>query len=122
VSTTEQHISYLYISRKPITQSVTLSEEHKYRMFEKRMLRIFGPKGEKATESWRRLHHEELHNLYPLQNVIRVTNSRRMRWARYVTLMAEMRNAYKVLNRRPEGKRQLGRPRNKWKNIKADLR
>jgi hypothetical protein len=60
-------------------------------VFDVRVLSIFGPKREDIAESWRRLHNEELHNLYTSPNVIRVMKSRRMRW------MGEMSNAYKML-------------------------
>jgi hypothetical protein len=61
---------------------------------------IFGPKSEEMARNLGRLRNEEFHNLYTSPNVIRVIKSRRMRWAAYV---AEMRNAYKVLVRKPEG-------------------
>jgi len=63
-----------------------------------------------VVEGWRRLHNEELHNLYALP-IIRVINSRRMRWEGYVTFTREIRNAYKILVRKPEVKSLLGRPR-----------
>jgi hypothetical protein len=62
----------------------------------------------------RRLHIEELHNLYALPNIIRVIKSRRMRWLKYVAHMGDMRNAYKILVGKPEGKRPLGRPGYRW--------
>jgi hypothetical protein len=58
---------------------------------------MFGPKREGNEGGWRRLHNEELHNLYPSTNVIRVTNARRMKWAEHVTRVGEMRNAYNTL-------------------------
>jgi hypothetical protein len=61
--------------------------------FENRVLRrIFGPKREEVAGGWRRLHNEELHNLYGSPNIIRVIKSRRMRWAGNVARMGEMRN------------------------------
>jgi len=57
--------------------------------------------------AWRRLHNEELHNLYASQNVVRLMKSRRMRWAGHVGCMGEMRNAYKILVGKPEGKTVL---------------
>jgi len=66
---------------------------------------------------WRRLHHEELYNLYASQNIMRVIKSGRMRWAGHVALMREMRNAYTILVRKPEGKRPLGRRRRRWETI-----
>jgi hypothetical protein len=73
--------------------------------------RIFGPKRDEVTEDWRKLHNEDLHNLYSSPNIIRMIKSRRMRWAGHVTRMGETRNASKILVGKPEGKRQLGRPR-----------
>jgi hypothetical protein len=62
-----------------------LREEHRLRFFENRVLRtIFGPKSEEVVKGWRRLHNEELHNLYASQNIIKVIKSRRMRWDRGV--------------------------------------
>jgi hypothetical protein len=72
---------------------------------------------------WRKLHNEELHNLYSLTNVIRMMRSRRMKWAWHVERMGEKRNVYRILVGKPEGKRPLGRPRHRWMdNIKMDLR
>jgi hypothetical protein len=76
-----------------------------------------------VTGDWRKLHNEELHNLYSSPNIIRTIKSRRMRWAGHVALMGEKRNAYRILVGKPEGKRPLGRPRSRWVgNIKIDLR
>jgi hypothetical protein len=92
-------------------------------VFENRVLRIFGPKGDEATVEWRRLHNEELNNLYSSPNIIRVIKSRTMSWAGYIARMGEKRGAYRILVGRPEGRRPLGRPRRKWEdNIKMDLR
>jgi hypothetical protein len=61
-----------------------------------RVLRIiFGPKREEVARGWRRLHNDELHNLYASTNIVRVMKSRRMRWAEHAACMTEMRNAYK---------------------------
>jgi hypothetical protein len=100
-----------------------LGEEHRLRVFEKRVLRkIFGPKREEDG-SWRKLHNVELHSLYSSPNIARVIKSRRMRWAGHVARMEEGRGAYRILVGRPEGKRPLGRPRHRWENnIKLDLR
>jgi hypothetical protein len=66
----------------------TLREEHRLRVFENRVLRrIFGSKRDEVTEGWRKLHNEELHNLYPSKSIIRMNKSRRMRWARHVARM-----------------------------------
>jgi hypothetical protein len=85
--------------------------------------RIFGPKRDEATGEWRRrLHNEELNDLYSSPNVIRVIKSRRMRWAGHIARMAEKGAAYRILVGRPEGRRPLGRPRRRWEdNIKMDL-
>jgi hypothetical protein len=69
--------------------------------------RIFGPRSKEVEGGWRKLHNEELHNLYASINIARVTKSRRMRWAGYVARIREMRNAYKILLGNPGGKRQL---------------
>jgi hypothetical protein len=84
--------------------------------------RIFGPKREEDG-SWRKLHNDELHNLYSSPNIVRVIKSRRLRWAGHVARMGEVRGVYWVLVGRPEGKRPLGRPRRRWEdNIKMDFR
>jgi hypothetical protein len=71
---------------------------------------------------WRKLHNEELHNLYSSPSIIRIIKSRRMRWAGYVARMGEKRNVYRLLVGKLEGKRPLGRPRRRWMgNIKMDL-
>jgi hypothetical protein len=69
--------------------------------------RIFRPKRNEVTGSWRRLHSEKLHNLYASPNIIRVIESRRMRWARNVAHMGCMRYAYQVLVGKTYGKRPL---------------
>jgi hypothetical protein len=75
------------------------------------------------TGGWRKLHNEELHNLYSSPNVIRMIKSRKMRWAGHVACMAKMRNAYKIWVWKPDGKRPLGRPRHRWEdNIKMNFR
>jgi hypothetical protein len=85
--------------------------------------RIFGPKRDEVTGDWRKLHNEELHNLYSSPNIIRMIKLMRMRWVGHVTRMEEKRNAYRLLVGRPEGKRPLGRPRRRWvDNIKIYLR
>jgi hypothetical protein len=100
-----------------------LREEHRLKVFEKRVLRmIFGPKRDEGC-SWRKLHNDELHSLYSLPNIVMVIKSRRMRGAGHVACMEEGRDVYRVLVGRPEGKRPLGRPRCRWEdNIKMDLR
>jgi hypothetical protein len=85
--------------------------------------RIFGPKRDEATGDWRRLHNEELNDLYSSPNIIRVIKSTRMRRAGHVARVGEKRGAYRILVRRLEGRRPLGKPRRRWENnIKMDLR
>jgi hypothetical protein len=80
------------------TWSLTVREEHKLRVFENRVVRrIFGPKWEGVTGGWRKLHDEELHNLYSSPSIIRIIKSRRMRWAGHVARMGEKRNVYRLL-------------------------
>ncbi|KAJ4439288.1 hypothetical protein ANN_07409 [Periplaneta americana] len=106
------------------TWTLTLREEHRFRVFENKVLRkIFGAKRDEVTGEWRKLHNTELHALYSSPDIIRNIKSRRLRWAGHVARMGESRNAYRVLVGRPEGKRPLGRPRRRWEdNIKMDLR
>jgi len=71
---------------------------------------------------WRRMHNEELNDLYCSPNIVRVIKSRRMRWVGHVARMGEVRGVYRVLVEKPEGKRPLGRPRHRWvDNIRMDL-
>jgi hypothetical protein len=75
------------------------------------------------TGAWRKLHNEELHNLYSSPDIIRMIKSRRMRWAEHVAQMGSKRNVYIILVEKQEGKRPLGRPRRRWvDNVKMDLR
>jgi hypothetical protein len=106
------------------TWSLTLREEHRLRAFENRVLRrIFGPKRDEVTGEWRKLHNEELHNLYSSPDIIRQIKSRRIRWAGHVARMGEETKVYKVLVGKPEGKRPLGRPRRRWEDgVRMDLR
>jgi hypothetical protein len=84
-------------------------------MFENRVLRrVFGPKGDEVTGEWRKLHNEELRDLYSSPSIIRMIKPRRKRWAGHVARMAEKRNEYRLLVGKPEGKRRLGRPRRRW--------
>jgi hypothetical protein len=91
-------------------------------VFENRVpRRIFGPKRNGVTGGWRKLHNEELHNLYSSPSIIRTIKSRMMRWAGHVARMGEKRNVYRLLVGKPEGKRPLGRPRRRWiDNIKME--
>jgi len=105
------------------TWSLALREERRLRRFENRVLRsVFGPRKNEVTGELRKLHNEELCELYSLPNIVRVVKSRRMRWAGHVAPMGEGRGVHRVLVGKPEGKRPLGRPRRKWEdNIKTDL-
>jgi hypothetical protein len=89
------------------TWSLTLREDHRLMVFENRVLRrIFGPKREEDG-SWRKLHNDELHSLYPSPNAVRMIKSRRMTWAGHVARMGEGRDVNRVFVRRPEVKRPL---------------
>jgi len=103
--------------------SLTLREERRLRVFEKRVLRrIFGPMRDEVTREWRKLHNEELNDLYSSPNIVQVIKSRRMRWVGNVACMGERRGVYRVLVGKPEVKRPLGRPRRRWEgNIKMGL-
>ena len=76
--------------------------------------RIFGPRRDEVTGEWRRLHNEELNDLYSSPNIVRVIKARRMRWSGHVACVGEERGVYRVLVGKPEGKRPLGRPRRRW--------
>jgi hypothetical protein len=99
-----------------------LREERRLRVFGNRVLRrVFGPKRDDGTGEWRKLHNEELHDLYSLPNIVRVVKLR-MKWAGHVARMGEERGVHRVLVGKPEGKRPLGRPRHRWEdNIRRDL-
>jgi hypothetical protein len=100
-----------------------LREEHRLGLFENRVFRIFGPKRDNVTGGWRKLHNEEISNLYSSPSIIRMMKSRRMRCLGHVALMGHKRNAYRILVGKPEGKRPLGRPRRRWADdIQMDLR
>ena len=84
--------------------------------------RIFGPLRDEVTGELRRLHNEELNDLYFSPSIVRAIKSRRMRWAGHVAPMGKERGVYRVLVGKPEGKRPLGRPRRRWvDNITKDL-
>ena len=92
------------------------------------MFRLLGPAKFRhhmlrTCNEFRRLHNDELHALYSSQNIIRVIQSSRLRWAGYVAHMANRRGSCGILREKPEGRRQLERPKRRWEdNIKIDLR
>ena len=97
------------------TWSLKLREERRLRVFENRVLRrIFGPNRDEVTGEQRKLHNEELNDLYSSPNIVRVIKSRRMRWAGHEARMRERRGVHRVLLGTPEGKRPLGRPKRRW--------
>jgi len=99
------------------------NEEHRLRVFENSVLRrTFGPKRDEVTGECRKLHNEGFNDLYCSPNIVRVNESRRMRLAGHVASVGERRGVYRVLVGKPEGKRQLRRPRRRWEDyIKMDL-
>jgi len=100
-----------------------LREESKLRVFGNRVLRrIYRPKRDEVTGEWRKLHNEELHDLYCSPSIVRVIKSRRMRWVGHVACMGRRRGVHRVSVGKYERKRPLGRPRCRWEdNIKMDL-
>jgi hypothetical protein len=93
------------------------------KVFENRVVRrTFGPKRDEVTEEWRKLHNEELNDLYSSPNIVWVIKSRIKGWAEHVARMGERRGVNKVLVEKPEGKNPLERPKHTWEdNIKMDL-
>ena len=93
-------------------------EERRLRVLENRVLRrVFGPKRDEVTGECRKLHNEELNDLYYLPNIVRVVKSRRMRWAEHLARMGEGRVVHRVLVGKPVGKRPVGTPRHRWRII-----
>jgi hypothetical protein len=105
------------------TWALTLREKHRLKVFENRVLRrTFAPTRYEVTRDKRKVHYEELHNLYSSPNIIRMMKSRSMRLAGHVARMGEKRNAYRVLVGKPEGKPVQGRQRRRWEdNNKMNL-
>jgi hypothetical protein len=93
-----------------------MREEHSLRVFENRVLRrILGPKRDEVTGEWRKLHNEELNDLYYFSpNIIRVIKSRSMKWVGHAAHMGERRGVYRALVGKPEGKTPLGKPWCRW--------
>jgi hypothetical protein len=102
---------------------LTLREETKLNVLENMVLRrIFGPRRDEVMGELRRMHNEELNDLYSSSNIVRVIKSRRMIWAGHVARIGEQRVVYRVLVGKLEGKRQLGIPTCMWvDNIRMDL-
>jgi hypothetical protein len=100
-----------------------LREEHRLRVFENRVLRkIFVPKRAEVTGEWRRLHSEELYDLYSSSNITFVVKSKTIRWAVHVTHILDKRIAYRIFVCKRDGKRPPGRPRStREDNIRIDL-
>ena len=92
-------------------------------VFDKRALRrMFGPKRDEVTGEQRKLHNEELSDVYSSPSIVRLIKSRRMRWAGHLARMEERRGVYRVLVGKSDGRRPLGRPRRRWEdNIKMNL-
>jgi len=105
------------------TWSLTLGEQRRLRANENRVLRrIFGTKRDEVTGEWRKLHNEQLNDLYCSPSIVRVIKYRRIRLAGHVARLGGKRGVYRVLVGKPEGKRPLERPRHRWEdNIKMDL-
>jgi hypothetical protein len=105
------------------TWSFTLREERRLRVFENGVLRlIFGPKRDEVTGELKKLHNEKLNDLHSSPNIVRVTKSRRMRWAAHVAGMGERRDVYRGLMGKPQGKRPLRRPGHRLQdNMKMGL-
>jgi len=102
---------------------VGIAGGRKLRVFENMVLRrIFGPRIDEVTGEWRRLHNEELNDLYCSPNIVRVIKWRRVRWGGHVARMGEERGVYRLLVGKPAGRRPQGRPRRRWvDNIRMDL-
>jgi hypothetical protein len=105
------------------TWALALRKEHRLWVFENKVLRgIFRQRRDEVTGEWRKIHNEELHDLYSSPSIIRIIKARSMRWAGHVARMGEKRKAYRLLVRKPEGRRPLGKSRRRWfDNSRMDL-
>jgi hypothetical protein len=104
------------------TWSLTLRKKHGLRVFGNRVLRIFGPKSDEVMGVWRTLHNTELFDLYSSPSIIRMIKLWRIRWVGHVARMGKKRNTYRLLVGKPEGRRPLERPTQRWlDNIKMDF-
>jgi hypothetical protein len=101
-----------------------LREERRLKVFENKVLRrVLQPKRDEVTGEWRKLHSEELNDLYSLPKIVQVVKLRRMRWAGHVAAMGKRRGVHRVFVGKPEGKRPLGKPRRRWEeDIKINLK
>jgi hypothetical protein len=101
-----------------------LRKEHRVKVFEKRVLRkIFGTGMDEIIEGSKKLHNEDVHNLYSSPNIIRMIKSRMMEWVEHVARMEANENAYRILVGEAERKRPVERPRRRWEgNIKMNFR
>ena len=96
------------------TCSLILRKERGLRLFENKVLRrIFGSKRDEVTGKWRKLHNDNLKELYSSSNIVRVIKSRTMRWAGRVARMGDRRGVHRVLAGKPERKCSPGRPRHR---------
>jgi len=99
------------------TCALILKEERRLRVFENRVLmKTFWPKRDEVTGEWRKLHSQELNDLYCSLNIVRMIKSKRVRWAGHVARMGDRRGIFRVLVGKPEGKRPLEGPRRRWEN------
>jgi hypothetical protein len=105
------------------TWFLTLRKEHKLRVFENRALvRIFGPKKDEIIGGCRKTHNGGLHGLHSSPNATAIISSRRISSAGNSARMKAKRNTYRVLVRKPQGKKLMGRTRHRWNdNIRMDL-
>jgi hypothetical protein len=92
-----------------------------YLTFQKPIFKNYRSMRDEVTGEWRKLHNEELLDLYSSPSIIRIIKARRMRWAGHVGRMGENRNAYRLLVGKPEGRRPLGRPKRRWLDIRMDV-
>jgi hypothetical protein len=100
------------------TWSLILRNECRLRVFQNRVLRrIFGPKRYEVTVEWKKLHNEELNDLYCSPNTIWAIKSTIIRWAGHLASIGDCRGVYMVLVGKPEGKRPLCRPNLRWEEI-----
>jgi len=102
--------------------SVTLREERRLRVFENRVLsRYLDLRRDEVTGELRKIHNEDVTDMYSSPNIVKVIKSRRMRWAGLVARMEDRRGVYRVLVEKRERKGPLGRHRRRWEDIKMDL-